>query len=190
MQARQQQRPFRSLFEPDTIMSMAVSVPIVPSRLLRRLMQAYAAMCIGMGAVCMAGWLGPMQAQEGIAALCMLAGMLTLWRARALPTARRLDVCGPASVVLTVQRKGGDGVGAAADFTMRSAVQLLPESTLWPGLLVLRLRGPPDEVPVLRVVLVLLPDSVPAGEFRRLVVALRAVAGRAVMTVEAIPKIL
>jgi toxin CptA len=53
-------------------------------------------------------------------------------------------------------------------------VQLLPGSTVWPGLMLLRLR---DEDGV-ACALMLLPDSVEAGQFRRLSVAIRDVASR------------
>jgi toxin CptA len=155
-------------------MSIAVSVPIVPSRLLRLLTLAYAAACIAMGAACAAGLVGPVLWPAATGALCMLAGTAVAWRTRAEPTPRTLDVLGPATLALTVQLNGGR--------THRFVVRLLPDSTLWPGLLVLRLAGAPP--------LVLLRDSVPPGSFRQLVMALRAVSGRAVETVPEKPKIL
>lgn len=155
-------------------MSIAVSVPIVPSRLLRRLTLAYAAACIAMGAACAFGLIGPVLWPAATGGLCVLAGVALCWRGRASPTPRTLDVLGPASLALTVQLTGGR--------THRFAVRLLPGSTLWPGLLVLRLAEAPP--------LVLLPDSVPPGSFRQLVMALRAVSGRAVALAHEKPKIL
>jgi toxin CptA len=51
---------------------------------------------------------------------------------------------------------------------------LLPNSTVWPGLLLLGLRGDDGA----RCTLALLPDSVEAGQFRRLSVAVRDISSR------------
>ncbi|MDB5959922.1 MAG: fliK [Massilia sp.] len=145
-------------------MTIAVSVPLVPSRTLRRLVLGFAAVCMGMAAALASGWLGPSTWPAATATLCLLAGLALAKSAIARLTARTLDVCGPGRLTLTVQQEVGT--------THRMQVRLLAESTLWPGLLVLRFDGAPA--------LVLFGDSVPAGQFRRLAVALRAVASKAV----------
>ncbi|WP_426193381.1 protein YgfX [Massilia sp. DWR3-1-1] len=151
-------------------MSIAVSVPLVPSRLLRRLMRGFAGLCLAMALACALGWAGPAWLPAVSAVLCLLAGFAVLRasavHSRARPTARTLDVVGPGGLVLTVQQ----GMGR----TDRLQVRLLGESTLWPGLLVLRLAGAHGPLPAL----LLCADSVPPGQFRRLSMALRAVAAR------------
>ena len=143
-------------------MSIAVSVPIVPSRLLRVFVSGFAAMLIAMGVGCAAGWLGPLLWPKACCGLCLTAGVAVLVSGNKAITHRRLDVLGVGTLALTVQQ----GVGPPRRFPVR----LLAGSTLWPNLLVLRLSGAPP--------LVLMPDSVPPGEFRRLGMAFRAVAGR------------
>lgn len=95
---------------------------------------------------------------------CMLAALPVLRALCSGANARRIDISGLGRCLLTVQQEG-----AAAD-AQGAAVQVLPGSTLWPGLLMLRLSG--------GTALAVLPDSVGAGQFRRLAVALRDLAGR------------
>ena len=162
-------------------MAIAVSVPIVPSRLLRCLLAGFGAACLGVGAACGAVWLGPLSAPLAVMSLLMLAGLSILsllhrrvapcassWP-RGQPTVRRIDLLGPGTLVLTVQQ----GMGPIR----RLQVRLLADSTLWPGLLVLRLQGEAETKPPFS--LLLLTDSVPPGEFRRLAVAVRSRAARA-----------
>ncbi len=163
-------------------MAIAVSVPIVPSRLLRSLLAGFGAACLGMGAACAVGWLAPLSSPRAVMSLLTLAGLLVLlllhprmapcassWL-RGQPTVRRLDLLGPGALVLTVQQ----GMGPIR----RLQVRLLADSTLWPGLLVLRLQGEAGTDPPFS--LLLLTDSVPPGTFRRLAVAVRSRAARAV----------
>jgi hypothetical protein len=146
-------------------MSIAVSVPLVPSRLLLSLQLGFAALCLAMAGAASAGWLGPLSLPGLTVGACLLAAAATAaaaLRTTSGPTARALDVLGPGSLVLTVQQGEGEA--------RRLPVRLLADSTLWPGLLVLRFDGAPA--------LVVLPDSLPSGQFRRLAMALRAVAAR------------
>lgn len=147
-------------------MSITLSVPLVPSRLLRALMGAYGGMCLALGAAVAANLAGPMRWPLATATLCLGAGVVVLLAACMRPTARTLDVLGPGALVLTVQQ----GTGPPS----RLQVSLLAESTLWPQLLVLRLQAVHARV----TVLLLFADSVPPGAFRRLAMALRAVAAR------------
>lgn len=144
-------------------MSIALSVPLVPSRRLRLLVLGFGGACLLMAAALAAGACGPSRWPLATAALCLAAGLALLrtWRGRS--TVRALDVLGPARLVLTVQQ--GDGA------VRRVPVRLLAGSTLWPGLLVLRFDGVPA--------LVLLSDSVAHEQFRPLAVALRTIAARA-----------
>lgn len=161
-------------------MAIALSVPVAPSRQLRCLLACFGAACLGMGLACVAGLSGPLSMPLAAALILMLAGLAVLLRLhrrldplssswpRGQPTVRRIDVLGPGGLVLTVQQ----GMGRIR----RLQVRLLADSTLWPGLLVLRLQGEQGKP----IALMLFADSVPPGEFRRLAVALRSHAAQAV----------
>ena len=150
-------------------MSIAVSAVIVPSRSLRRVLLCYALANLGAGAALGAQltasialpWLG--------AAACMLAGAAVLRALARLPNVRRIDISGLGQLRLTVQQ----GIGADAA-PAPVPMLLLPGSTVWPGLMLLGLRGQDGRC----CALALLPDNVEAGQFRRLSVALRDVASR------------
>ncbi len=61
------------------------------------------------------------------------------------------------------------------DAASRQLVLLLPGSTVWPNLLLLLLR---DAENAAVTVLPILPDSVAPEQFRKIAVAIRAIAGR------------
>jgi toxin CptA len=144
-------------------MSIIMSIAITPSRLLRRLTIAYSLACLAMAAATCAGLLGTFLSPPATVLTCTVAGLYLLHSTRRAPTVRTLALFGPGALVLTVQQGDGD--------ERQQRVRLLANSTLWPGLLVLRF----DLAPAL----VLFADSVPPGQFRRLSMALRAVAARA-----------
>ncbi len=81
---------------------------------------------------------------------------------------RRLDISGLGELSLTVQHHMGPDAP-------RSVMRLLPGSTLWPGLLLLRLQA--DEGGALSE-LIVLPDSLPREQFRKLAVAITTIARR------------
>lgn len=144
-------------------MSIAVCALIRPSRLLRRIVAAYAAAC-GCAAIALA-W-GAAQAPAwplpaACAALCALAA-LAAWGA-APATTRRIDISGPGAIRLLVQHSMGAPV-----------LELLPMCTVWPWLIVLLLREAGQGV----TALLILPDSVPPEQFRNIAVAIRTIAGR------------
>jgi toxin CptA len=155
-------------------MSIAVSAVIHPSPALR---MAGASLC----AAVLAGgaWCGASPA--GIA--MMIAGAAGAVCQRRLVKLVRIDISAVGQIRLAVyhQRDAQNaGVG--------QSVRLLPGSTLWPGLLLLRLRVEPEEVGKVgkagkarRVYwLTMLPDSAAPDVRRRLAVAIRAIAaGRA-----------
>lgn len=145
-------------------MSIAVSAVIVPSRRLRWLL-ALACACLCAAAVAMA-WLLPARfAWHGAVALVpLLAGLASGVACLIYPaaaTARRIDISGVGQLRLTVQQ----GMEGAA-----TTMLLLPGATAWPGCLLLRLRGDDG----LGRPLLLMPDSVSPGEYRALLVAVRA----------------
>ncbi|MFS2003447.1 hypothetical protein ACEN9F_07425 [Duganella sp. CT11-25] len=132
-------------------MSIAVSVIVRPSSVLR---VAHAGLCccvMASAAVC-----------PGVAApwLCVLAGVFGWLFGRPPGIARRLDISGVGQVRLTVYQQTG------------APLRLLDGTTLWPGLLLLRLGGADGGGHVL----VVLPDSVARPERRALALACRAAA--------------
>jgi hypothetical protein len=150
-------------------MSIAVSAVIVPSRRLRRLLFAF---CVVLCAAAVAvGWLLPGRfAFAPLVALAPLFAALALGHAglflRTAATARRIDISGVGQLRVTVQQDmSGAGMPAA----------LLPGATVWPCCMLLQLRLEDGAT----LPLVLLPDSVGAGHYRALAVAVRALASGA-----------
>ncbi len=150
-------------------MSIAVSAVITPSRALRLVLAAYALIHGAAGGFLLARAAHGLSLQHAAGSACLLAA---LWLARAArwpATARRIDISGLGEVRLTVQQSLGQPLPAT------TLVQLLPGSTAWPQLLLLRLRpdgGGPD------CVLAVWPDSVESAQFRALAVAVQAIARR------------
>ena len=134
-------------------MSIAVSVIIRPSSGLRLLHAGLCSCVVMSGAVC-PGALAPL--------LCVLAGVFGWVVGRPCGFALQLDISGVGRVRLAVYQEPG------------TALRLLDGSTLWPGILLLRLGGDDGRV---RWVLVL-PDGVTRAELRALSLACRSVAGR------------
>jgi toxin CptA len=149
-------------------MSIAVSAVIISSRMLRWAMLCYGIASLGAGIALALGAASLALAQWAVALTCMLAGAAVLCSPAPGQNVRRIDISGLGQLRLTVQQGlGPQGARAAV-------VRLVPGSTVWPGLLLLRLRGDDGKVRAL----VLLPDSVEPGQFRRLSVAIRDVASR------------
>jgi toxin CptA len=149
-------------------MSIAVSAIIVPSRMLRRALLCYGLANLGAGAALVAGVVQPFWLPWTGAGCCVLAGAFVLRGVALGRKVRRLDISGLGQLRLTVQQ--GIGAGDARG----ALVRLLPGSTVWPGLMLLRLRGD-DGVDC---ALALLPDCVEPGQFRQLSVAIRDIASR------------
>lgn len=152
-------------------MSIAVSAVVAPSRVLRALAALFGLCHLG---AALAVWFLPGEPFR-LAPLCaafflLAAGFLLAFSARRTNTLR-IDISGLGELRLTVQQDlSGRGAGG------ESAVPavLLPGSTLWPQLMLLRLR-PADGAPL---VLPVLRDSVTPQQFRALAVAVRASSGQ------------
>lgn len=150
-------------------MSIAVSAVIVPSRRLRRLLIAFCivlcAVAVAVGSLLPARFaFAPLVALAPLFAALALGHACLFWHATA--TARRIDISGVGQLRVTVQQDmSGAGMPAA----------LLPGATVWPCCMLLRLRLEDGAV----LPLVLLPDSVGAGHYRALAVAVRALASGA-----------
>jgi len=149
------------------LMSIAVSAVVTPSRLLRLALFAYAAACCGAAAALL-------RASERfhfpwwLAGLCVLAAAVAVRATVPAATTRRIDISGLGQLRVTVQQSMG---GTAP----RALMQLLPGSTVWPNALLLLLR---DAGSGQTSVLMILPDSLPPEQFRKLGVSLRAIARR------------
>lgn len=156
-------------------MSIAVTAVVRPSPCLR-LLQAGFAVC-GLAAALAAGQAG---LPPFLAISCVVASLIALWRLPRGATAHRFDISGIGQIRLAVYLLSADCSPPVTPLP----VALLPGSTCWPWLLVLRLR--PCEAPgvagragpALPPVLIVLPDSVPPGVFRPLAVACRACAAK------------
>ena len=149
-------------------MSIAVSAVITPSRLLRFALAGFVAANLGAAVVLGLGLAGPFWLPMAGAFACLLAGAAlaaALTRSRKV---RRIDISGLGQLRVTVQQ------GAGSHQTRTDLAELLSGSTVWPGLMVLRLRRADGVVDALT----LLPDSVEPGQFRRLSVAIRYIAMR------------
>ncbi|WLI91665.1 hypothetical protein Q4S45_11270 [Massilia sp. R2A-15] len=149
-------------------MSIAVSAVVVPSRLMRGVLLCYGAANMG-AALAMAGGAGNFSHPRLAACACMIAALPSLRALLSRANARRIDISGLGQCRLTVQQESG------ATDEQGAVVHLLPGSTLWPGLLLLRLSGADGAA---GTSLALWPDTVGAGQFRRLAVALRDLAVR------------
>lgn len=180
-------------------MSLAVSAVIAPSRRLRCLLAAFcASLCAASLAV---GLLLPERfAFGGAVAIAPLLAALSLarllfpvpagWPRRpgarnserrlthstallhAIATVRRVDISGVGQLRLTVQQQLGEGAAASGIPAPGSPMTLLPGATVWPCCILLRLRADNG----VTWPLVLLPDSVAAGQYRALAVAVRILA--------------
>ncbi|VXB99542.1 protein YgfX [Massilia sp. 9I] len=145
-------------------MSFAMSVVIAPSRRLRFLLAgAGASLC---AAACAVGFVTPQVFAFGplVAAALLFAGLCVAHAALRPAMVHRIDLSGPGQLRLTVQQ------GVRQEETEALPVRLLPGSTLWPRLMLLRLGTPSGG----RHCVAVLPDSLPPEAFRTLAVALGA----------------
>jgi toxin CptA len=159
-------------------MSIAVSAVVRPSRCLRALVAAYGLSNVAAAAA--AGLLLPdrFACAPASAAFLLCAGGFLLHSCATLTKTRRIDISGVGQLRLTVQqemrtRVATDGVLIDAEVS-GAPVVLLPGTTIWPGVMLLRLGAEHGAVTLLPV----LHDSVAPGEFRALAVALGAIGGR------------
>jgi toxin CptA len=135
-------------------MSIAVSVIVRPSSVLRLAHAGLCACVVASAAVC-PGVVAPL--------LCVLAGVLAWFCGRPGAIVCQFDLIGVGRLRLTVYQQTG------------TTPHLLDGSTLWPNLLLLRLGGDDGRAQVLAV----LPDSVARPEWRALALACRAAAAHA-----------
>ncbi|AVR97559.1 protein YgfX [Pseudoduganella armeniaca] len=158
-------------------MSIAVSAQVLPSRRLWRL-HVLLYLLVLLAAAC---------APHPLLRLGLAAGAaLAAWRGHGFAILARLDISGvgamrlavypllAASVPVRARRHGPPRVPLPTWAAHEREVRLLPGSTLWPGLMLLRLRDGDGAVRWLAI----LPDSVGPETWRRLALALHAVAAQ------------
>ncbi len=148
-------------------MSIAVSAVIKPSRLLRVALSLYAGASAGAALALVLGPADRFHHPWPLAFACLAVALLAARTAGGAGTTRQIDISGLGEIRLTVQH----GIDAGA----RAALSLLPGSTVWPGLLLLCLRDPASGAVT---VLLILPDSVAHGQFRKIAVSINAIARR------------
>jgi toxin CptA len=149
-------------------MSIAVSAIVRPSLCLRLLLAAFSIVAIGSGSMLLLRQHAYSWSLLG-ALLSLLAALILLFFLLKNRNSHRIDISGVGQIRLTVYQVMPGGV--RADGTL---VTLMAGSTLWPGLLLLRLCAEDGAL----VVLPVLFDSVGAGLFRPLSVACRTIAAR------------
>jgi membrane protein implicated in regulation of membrane protease activity len=166
-------------------MSIAVSAFVRPSPTARRLLLLWG---LAHGAAALAIAAAPLPLRYGaapwLAAVLACAGLALAWTAVRTPKTHRIDISGTGELRLTVQqdvrvprRTRCSADGSADDFALppSAPLALLPGSTLWPGLMLLRLGAAYGEVPAPVRVVPIWRDSVDAAAWRALAVALGAI---------------
>jgi len=154
-------------------MSIAVSADIKPSRLLLIMMAAAAVAVALIGVIFAFALVGQLSFvfRMALAGACIVAAILAFWLVLKNRKTVWLHISGTGQIRLvehhaTVRVKPGSQVMSGG------LAQLLAGSTVWPNLLLLRLRLESGRVRTIPV----LPDSVPRETFRALQVACRWVA--------------
>ena len=152
-------------------MSIAVSVMVVPSRLLRVLAGAMSCLLAALGISLCAGLIVgvSVEARIGTALFSFFPALFGLYHSVRNRKALHIDISSTGQIRIketsaTSRRKGRPPHG--------TLVRLLPYSTLWPHMLLLRLQADDGE----RWTVPILMDCVSRNEFRALSVACRWIA--------------
>ena len=165
-------------------MSIAVSTVVHPSRLLALLTAAMCLFVLSIGVLLAAGQVGALDplVRSTLSAACIFLALFVCYRTVQNRKTHHIDISGHGQIRLMEHsalagQSADTGTGELAgrpgqDQFSGEVVSLLAGSTLWPALLILRLRTEDQRVVVLHV----LPDSVEGGGFRALSVACRWIA--------------
>ena len=157
-------------------MSIAVSALVWPSICARVLLAGFCLLAIGAGVLLGSGLGGVFFWPLAGAAISVAAGLILTFSLFKKRNPLRIDISGVGQIRMTVYQgmrcEASGGIDAAD--VQGVPVSLMAGSTLWPGLLLLRLRAEDGRVTVILV----WPDSVGAMLFRPLAVACRAIAAR------------
>lgn len=141
-------------------MSIAVSAVVRPSVCLRLLSAGFAAGGVAAAVMLACAGGGAFYQAAAGAGASLLAGAVCGYSLLKNRTAHRIDISPVGLIRVTVYQQEGTGGEAI----------LMAGSTLWPGFLMLRLRGARGRVQVLAI----WPGDVADGAFRELAVAYRA----------------
>jgi len=169
-------------------MSIAMTVVVASSRRLRCLLAGFGASMFAAAWAAGSSAFSHFTAGPAVAAALLFAGVCVTHAALRPATVHRIDISGPGQLRLTVQQ------GLRPEKRGALPVRLLPGSTLWPRLLLLRLEASGDGRALAaterarpwwarrwngmrrpaRYSIAVLPDSLPPDAFRALAVALGA----------------
>lgn len=159
-------------------MSIAASVTVYPSR---GLLFATRCLCLCVAVVGMLVGLGVVgyfsfAARAFIVLASIICTLFAFFQIRRQGKTFRLDISGIGNIrLMQYEDKRHTAMQRSPDASDDGeSVQLMDGSTLWPGLMFLRLQSEDGRVTVLRI----LPDSVTPQEFRALSVACRWIAAR------------
>lgn len=159
-------------------MSIAVSAVVYPSRILRILLFSVASLVAGVGIAVLIGWLGELdllpRALAGVPIVFM--AFFGFYHGVRHRKTLHIDISG-AGQIRVAEEVSSSPCEREVDPHLRSngtVVEMLDDSTLWPGLLVLRLRAGNGRVTVVPILL----DCVSKEAFRALSVACRWIAAR------------
>jgi hypothetical protein len=159
-------------------MSIAVSVVVYPSRILRILLISVALLVAGIDVAVIAGWLGELGLLPRTLAGMPIGFMAFFGFYHGVRHRKTLhiDISG-AGQIRVAEEVSFSPCEREVDPHLKpngTVVEMLDDSTLWPGLLVLRLRAGDGRVTVVPILL----DCVSKDAFRALSVACRWVAAR------------
>lgn len=150
-------------------MSIACTIHIGASPTLRAALALFAALHAALALGIATAWLGAFHLSTFLPCVHASAAIACAVCAVQRPMAQRVDVSGLGAITVTVQQ----WLRQDTDLPARP-VRLLSGSTFLPWLLVLRLG---DEAGTVSEIVVL-PDAIRGGEFRRFAAALRTIAAR------------
>jgi toxin CptA len=156
-------------------MSIAVSVVVHPSRFL---LAAVGGMCIVItlfAALIGAGHIGELSRPMRLlsAGSCIFAAFSGFyWMARTRKTFR-IDISDIGQIRLE-EYIGSEKFSSPAEGAESKVINMMPDSTIWPHLLLLRLQGEDDQIQVLPI----LRDCVEDDDFRMLSIACRWIAAQ------------
>jgi len=147
-------------------MSIAVSTVVQQSRLLSGLLMLMCAGLLWIAGLLLFAQVGELSigARSLLAVACFAFGSYVFFRTLKSRKIYKIHVSGSGQIRLAVRPEAEAGALDEGEL-----VELLPDSTLWPGLLLLRLQNEQRQTHNV----VILPDSVSAEGFRALLVACR-----------------
>ncbi|ABR91411.1 Hypothetical protein mma_1361 [Janthinobacterium sp. Marseille] len=147
-------------------MSIAVSAVVKQSRLLSGLLLLMCAGLVLIGGLLLFAQVGDLSLmmRSLLAVACFASGSYVFFQTLKSGKIYKIHISGSGQIRLLAKPEGGADLADEGEL-----VELLPDSTLWPGLLLLRLQN--EGLQTHNVVI--LPDSVSAESFRALLVACR-----------------